>query len=306
MCAGVVSAALVALSLLRSPQDTVTVIGVIVLASYAVVAHGARREAVTGALLVAVAVTALLATDPSDADGAVAPGLVLFVGVPAALGASVRRRQQEAAEKERRAEVLATRAAAAVDAERARIARELHDVVSHAVTLVAVQAEAGQAVIDRDVEAARRSLAAIGTASREALDELSRLLAVLREDDADLAEPGLANLPALAAGARPPGSTSWSRCTRCRPTLQAPEVDLCAYRIVQEGMTNALRHVFETPRCTSTSGPPRGASGPRGQPTRPGTAPRTGPATAWWACAPGCATSAATCASTTPRTTCSP
>ena len=93
----------------------------------------------------------------------------------------------------------------AVDAERRRIARELHDVVSHAVTLIAVQAEAGQSVLDRDPEAARRSLAAIGQVSREALAELARLLAVLREDDEASPEAGLAQVDNLVEGARAAG-----------------------------------------------------------------------------------------------------
>lgn len=244
LCAGVVSAFLVATSLLRSPNDTVTVIGVIVLASYAVAAHADRRDALTGGLLVGVGVTAALIADPSDGDGAVVPGLLVFVVVPTLLGASVRRRQREAADLEHDAEVAAARAACAVDVERARIARELHDVVSHAVTLVAVQAEAGQAVIDTDLEAARRSLVSIGTASREALSELARLLAVLHDSEPGGVEPGLANLAALTDGARAAGLDVAVTLDQL-PAGLIPAVDLCAYRVVQEGITNALRHVAD-------------------------------------------------------------
>lgn len=243
LCAGVVSVLLVAVSLLRSPNDTVVVIAVLVLASYGVATHAGGRDAVVGCVLLAVAVTAALVADPTEGDGAVVPGLLLFVGVPALLGTSVRRRQQSASEREREARELAVAAAAAVDAERARIARELHDVVSHAVTLVAVQAEAGQAVIDTDVEAARRSLAAIGTASREALGELARLLAVLH-DEPQTGEPGLANLPALVEGARAAGLVVAVR-SQPDPVPLPPALDLCAYRVVQEGITNALRHVAD-------------------------------------------------------------
>ncbi len=136
-------------------------------------------------------------------------------------------------------------AQAAIQAERQRIARELHDVVSHAVTLIAVQAEAGQATIDRNPEAARRSLAAIGSASRDALAELHSLLTLLGEsDDASAQHHGLEALPTLIGGVRAAGLRLNVTETGERPAL-AEEIDACAFRVVQEALTNAMRHTRE-------------------------------------------------------------
>ena len=206
--------------------------------------HAPRREAVLGVALVALGVSVAIATDPSDSITNIPPTLLLFVGFPSGLGLVLRRRQQDVAALTLETQALAREADLAVESERRRIARELHDVVSHAVTLIAVQAEAGQAVIGTDPEAARRSLDAIGRVSREALDELHRLLAVLHEDDAPPdREPGLALLPSLVQGARAAGLAVTVSETGSA-SLDGP-VDSCAYRVVQEALTNALRHTSD-------------------------------------------------------------
>jgi signal transduction histidine kinase len=128
-----------------------------------------------------------------------------------------------------------------VEDERRRIARELHDVVSHAVTLIAVQAEAGQAVIERDWRAADRSLQAIGQASRDALGELDRMLGLLRLADAPSGDLGLRRLPALLDGARSAGMRIDVERSGT-PFALRDAADLCAYRVIQEAITNALRH----------------------------------------------------------------
>jgi signal transduction histidine kinase len=187
-----------------------------------------------------MALVVTIAVDPSDSVSNIPLSVLLFVLVPFGLGTALQHRRRDVAELTLRADALQLEADGAVDAERRRIARELHDVVSHAVTLIAVQAEAGQSVIDSDPAAARRSLASIGQVSREAIDELSRLLAVL-DEQAPSSEAGLAGLPALVAGVQ---------ATGLRVELDAggdvraldPAVDRCAYRVVQEGLTNALRH----------------------------------------------------------------
>lgn len=118
--------------------------------------------------------------------------------------------------------------------------------MSHAVTLIAVQAEAGQATLDTDPAASRRSLTAIASVSRDALAELHALLGLLAEDEASGATepamtPGLGALPMLVAGVRATGVDVVLVEEGPRPSLE-PDVDLCAYRVVQEGLTNALRH----------------------------------------------------------------
>jgi signal transduction histidine kinase len=132
----------------------------------------------------------------------------------------------------------AARGAAVAD-ERARIARELHDVVSHHVTAMTLQAEAAAMTGDRD------ALASVATAGRDALTELRRMLGVLRHpDDAEPTQldpqPGLAQLDALAARSSSGPRVNISRRGPERPL--AAGVELCVYRLVQEALTNAAKH----------------------------------------------------------------
>ena len=240
---GVVAAGLTAQSLLfESPEATGVLLAVIV-AGFSLAAYSPTRDTVTGTVLLCMAVATAIATDPSDSVSNVAPTLLLFVALPVGLGLTVRRRHLDL--ETLRLESLAReeQAAEAVEAERRRIARELHDVVSHAVTLVAVQSEAGQAVIERDPEAARRSLEAIGDASREALVELDRMLHVLRDPERDQVarEAGLERIPALVDGARSAG-LAVEVVSEGQPSALPSETEACAFRVVQEGLTNALRH----------------------------------------------------------------
>jgi signal transduction histidine kinase len=132
----------------------------------------------------------------------------------------------------------------AVFEERVRIARELHDVVAHHVSMMGVQAGAARVVIDRDRAKAKEALSAIESSSRQAVAELHRLLGFLRQagDRDDLApRPGLSQLPRLAASMSDSHlavEVSIEGETRSLP----PTVDVSAYRIVQEALTNTLKH----------------------------------------------------------------
>jgi signal transduction histidine kinase len=132
----------------------------------------------------------------------------------------------------------------AVFEERVRIARELHDVVAHHVSMMGVQAGAARVVIDRDRDKAKEALTAIESSSRQAVAELHRLLGFLRQpgDRDDLApQPGLGQLPRLAASMSESHlavEVSIEGETRSLP----PTVDVSAYRIVQEALTNTLKH----------------------------------------------------------------
>ncbi|GAB3242795.1 sensor histidine kinase [Nocardioides dilutus] len=223
----------------ESPDEGGILLAILVIA-YSVGAHLRRQEALLSAALVSMSLVVTIAVDPSDSVSNIPFSVLLFVLLPFAVGTALRRRRRDVAELTLRAEALRLEADRAVDAERRRIARELHDVVSHAVTLIAVQAEAGQAVLDRDPESTRRSLAAIGQVSREALDELARLLAVLDEGK-PAPEAGLADLPALVAGVQATGLHVELDGGSPSAPLD-PVVDRCAYRVVQEALTNALRH----------------------------------------------------------------
>jgi signal transduction histidine kinase len=148
---------------------------------------------------------------------------------------------------ERAAQLLREQAAEArriVTEERTRIARELHDVVAHRVSLMTVQAGAAKAVAAEDPEGALRAMGAVEEAGRQALDELRHLLGVLRpETDLDGLgpQPGLADLPRLAEQLRLAGVDVSLATDGVSAELPA-RVDLFAYRIVQEALTNVLKH----------------------------------------------------------------
>jgi signal transduction histidine kinase len=181
-----------------------------------------------------------------------APGLVVFMGVLAAawlLGhfahnyrAYAAGLEERTAELERAREELARRA---VVEERLRLARELHDVVAHAMSVIAVQSGVGAHVADSRPEEVGKALAAIEATSRDALTELRRLLGVLRQDgepQASLAPVlGLANLEGLLAEVAKAGLAVKLR-VEGRPAPLPAGLDLSAYRIVQEALTNVVKH----------------------------------------------------------------
>ena len=129
-------------------------------------------------------------------------------------------------------------------AERARIARELHDVVAHHVSLMAVQAEAAASLLPDRPAQARRSVEIIGETARQALTELRRLLGVLR-GPAERAGDGARGLARRARRRARPGTRGRAAVdfqVVGTPGPLAPGVDLTAYRIVQEALTNTIRH----------------------------------------------------------------
>jgi signal transduction histidine kinase len=133
-------------------------------------------------------------------------------------------------------------ARAAVADERARIARELHDVVAHSISIVAVQAGAAEELLDRDTERARAHLQAVRSTAREAMTEMRRVLDVLREDDAPHAPlPGLSRLDDLVTEARAAGVEVDVVEEGERPQLSAG-LDLVVFRVVQEALTNVRKH----------------------------------------------------------------
>jgi signal transduction histidine kinase len=172
---------------------------------------------------------------------------VLFTGCWA-LGRVGRGRARLTAELRARTEQLegerAERERDAVARERVRIARELHDVVAHSVSVMVVQAGAARSVLDRDPDASVRALGAVETTGREALTEMRRLLGILRPDGEDAEhspQPSLDRLNALIARSRDAGLDVELRVEGLAGPL-APGVDLTAFRLVQEGLTNALKH----------------------------------------------------------------
>ena len=145
----------------------------------------------------------------------------------------------------RHAEHLATQAARAVAEERVRIARELHDSVAHHMSVISLQVGVAEYVVDSDLPMAKKAIATVGDASREALLDMRRLLDVLRVDDPDESghhpQPGLAQLDELVGRTRDAGLPVEVVVTGQVRTLPAG-IDLCAYRVVQESLTNILKH----------------------------------------------------------------
>jgi signal transduction histidine kinase len=174
--------------------------------------------------------------------------IAALLGVPWAAGKLVRERQQRALLAEDRAELAERereeRAKLAVADERARIARELHDVVAHNVSVMVVQAGAGRRMLELDPERSRTAFQSIEDTGRQALVEMRRLLGVLRKDDEQLAlapQPSLEHVAALLEQVREAGMPVTLRIEG-EPRALPPGVDLSAYRIVQEALTNALKH----------------------------------------------------------------
>lgn len=148
-----------------------------------------------------------------------------------------------------RTEQIAARAARAVADERVRIARELHDIVTHHMAVVSLQAGLAHYVLDTDPPTAKAAISAAGDAGRQALAEMRRLLDVLRVDhevdadpDADYRpRPGLSDLDLLVDRTRKAGLPVDVGVTG-RPRELSPGPDLCAYRVAQESLTNILKH----------------------------------------------------------------
>jgi signal transduction histidine kinase len=165
--------------------------------------------------------------------------LLVIVVAALALGDASRQRGRAVAERDE-----AQRDQALME-ERARIARELHDVVAHHVSMIAVQAETARLTTPELTDEGKERFRAIGDTARNSLGELRRLLGMLREDAPGEAErspqPGLADFEELVDAAREAGTEVRVTMTG-RPESLSPAVDLTAYRIAQEALTNARRH----------------------------------------------------------------
>jgi len=210
-------------------------------AVYTVVSLSDRRTSViVGAVTAAtIAVSVAVSTDAPFVT--VVLNYVVF-GTAWILGDSVRTHRAYAAELEDRAASAAGQAAAD---ERVRMARELHDVVAHHVSLIAVQSEAAQVLLPTDPARATQAVAAIGATAREALTELRRLLGALRDEGDGPAprspEHGDLAIAALVESVREAG-VPVSLAVRGDPRPLPHAVALSAYRIVQESLTNVVKH----------------------------------------------------------------
>jgi signal transduction histidine kinase len=222
-----------------------------IIAAYSAGGYARQPRAITAlaALLAANVVDAVGA--PGDLAGNLALGIVVFSVVPWLVGQALRRERRRTAELQTLTRTLVAErqemARLAVAAERGRIARELHDVVAHAVSVIAIQADAAMQILDHDPSRARGPLQSIQETARGALVEMRRLVGLLRDDDdhpAFAPAPGLASLDELVDEVRRSGVPVTLDITG-DPRALAPTLDLTAYRVVQEGLTNVLKHAGE-------------------------------------------------------------
>jgi signal transduction histidine kinase len=214
-----------------------------VIVAYSVVMYSSHRVAAVASVL---AGAALIAGGHRDDLPRTRPGLIfLFLLIPMALAANAahtRQQRIEAVEAQRETE---TRLAA--QRERARIAQELHDVVTHNVSVMLVQAGAARTVLTAAPEQARQALLAIESGGRAAMHELRHVMDLLSKDGDPTAPetltrpPGLGQLPTLAARVRDAGMPVEVTVTGTPGPLPGG-VDLAAYRVVQEALTNAMKH----------------------------------------------------------------
>jgi signal transduction histidine kinase len=246
----VVSAASV-LSLAVFDTLTVAGLGTQLIVLYRLGQHGARRngaQLLATGLAVPFLVLALAGRSRTGSEAGVLAVLLAALAPAAAWAGIARRARREALAHSAVREVIAgTLLEHTARGERARIVRELHDVVAHHISMVAVQAETARLTTPGMPTAGAQRLSAIGDTARAALTEMRRLLGVLREDaQADAAErrpqPGLKQLNDLLDEARDASGAGTRLILRGPPVPLDPGVELAAYRIVQEALTNARRH----------------------------------------------------------------
>jgi signal transduction histidine kinase len=177
----------------------------------------------------------------------IAPDLALVAicfTVAYALGVGARARRDRIAMLEERAARLAEEQAAAATRERERIAREMHDILAHSISMIAIQAEAGPVVVRSDPAKAEAVFDTISDTARDALAQLRRALGVLRAEPEGASlrpAPGLAALDALVEDVRHAGlEATLERVGEPRPITS--DLEVTAYRIVQEALTNTIKH----------------------------------------------------------------
>ena len=221
----------------------------VLLLTYSVAAHESPRRAFYGLVIVYVTLITLGLTDSPGLDALGVVGNLAVFTVAWTVGIALRARREgleaRVREADERANVERQTAARALAEERLRIAQELHDVVAHSMSVIAVQAGAGAHVLDDHPEQARAALEAISATSRGTLTEMRRLLGVLRDGEGERSHapaPGLHDLPQLVDDVRAAGVPVSLTITGDTACATNPGIELSAYRVVQEALTNVIKH----------------------------------------------------------------
>jgi signal transduction histidine kinase len=228
-------------TLIDAPMGSLMPFVIVLVAIFTAAQKEPPRRAVAGGVIGLAAIWLEIAVTDNNFANYAFTG-VFIVGAWLA-GRGFSSREAHAGVLEARAERLELEARAAVADERARIARELHDVVAHNVSVIVIQSQAAQQSTPPDTDAGR-ALRSIETTGQDALTEMRRLLGLLRKEDEELAlapQPSLRHLDRLAESVRDAGLPVEVE-VEGDPVALPPGVDLSAYRIVQEALTNALKH----------------------------------------------------------------
>jgi signal transduction histidine kinase len=248
---GAAAVGLVAALMLQDPgplEQTVLTPVVVVLVYYMLGRRSQPRRFAGDVALLVVPVPTIWLT-PGDAQvTAVVTVWLFFFALPYLAGRAIgaQKAAATALELEAAQADVAQRDAAsrAITGERARIARDLHDVVAHNVSVMAIQAVAARRIAPSDPETARQALTAVAACGREALVEMRRMMGVLRRSDLDLTtawEPGLDQVHVLAERARLTGAEVTVAIVGS-PSDLPPARDLVAFRVLQEALTNVIKH----------------------------------------------------------------
>lgn len=245
----VMALVMVAQALITQPPEQVWLLIAVIIASYSLGAfESSLRLALLGLVALATAVSVGIARDDTDSLSNILPTLLIFIVAPWGAGRALHQRDRDARQLSAQVGALETErdvlAREAVVAERARIARELHDVVAHSLSVIAIQADAAEGALAKDLTRAREPLAAVKLTAREALKEMRHLLGLLRDDAGDTSlepQPGLQSLDALVEQVRSAGLSVDLSVVGPERAL-SPGADLSAYRLVQEALTNTLKH----------------------------------------------------------------
>lgn len=258
-----ITSTVLAVFYLRDGGDFLSILGLS--AFYAVAAHSDRREKAWAAMLVTAPVLFTLASitildtpDGYDVDSAVSMGSFIIGAI--VFGLIVRNRRRFFADSEHRAAAAEAdrqaSAARAVAQERSRIAREMHDVVAHGMSVIAVQAAAAQEIVHTNPDKAAEVMGRIENVGRQSLNEMRRMLGVLRNGDDDTTvslapQPRLADVDAMVARSVDAGVATNLVVTGTQRDL-APGIELTAFRIMQEALTNVLKHAGPAASATVT------------------------------------------------------
>jgi signal transduction histidine kinase len=224
----------------------------LVIAVYSVARHEKGREAVAGAAVAALGVVVVMLRVPVIGTAANIPFTFVPCTVAFAAGRVLRLRHDRHVEVSERARTLEAgreeTIRAAIADERGRIARELHDIVAHCISVMVVQAGAAEDLLDRNPPLARPALQAVQETGRQAVTELTRMLGLLRGERAApelRPQPGTAQLHELAESMRETGLPVTIQ-VKGTPRPLAPGIELTIYRVAQEALTNALKHAGPT------------------------------------------------------------